>query len=403
MSTTALRAAATGQVQGKPKTILDFLQDKRVADGLTAVAGRLLQPDRLLRLCINAVKKTPKLLECDPQTVLGAMMASAALGLEPNTVQQQAFLIPYKRRAKVGRDWVDVYDCQFQIGARGFITLGYRSPELSKWNARAIHDGDHWKEMDGSRTLLEHSVALKNRGELIGAYSHVLLSSGAELACVLPLDELEKIRSKSETFRSLQYRIANAENDKDRQKAEQALAETPWVMWMDDMAAKSAIKKHAKQLPIAAGEALASAAELDTQSDAGALDLRALTDPDLVRAVVADEEEPPALENKPSEQLEGMSGEAFGATQRQAETVQAAKAERIQRATRAPKQQGQQQADRGESPPVDANAFIARLDDADSVQACDAILAEAKNAGLSADQFQLVLEAHRMATAAGGD
>lgn len=398
MSSTALRAAATGQTGNvaaqRPKTILDFLGDKRVADGLAAVAGRFLQPERMLRLCVNAVKKTPKLLECDPQTVLGAFMTSAALGLEPNTVQQQAFLIPYKRRAKVNGQWVDVYDCQFQIGARGFITLGYRSPEIGRWDARAIHDGDHWKEMAGSRAFLEHSVALKDRGDTIGAYSHVMLQNGSELALVLPLSEIEKIRAKSETYRSLIRKVEEAGGDaKEREKALRNLDETPWVMWFDDMAEKSAIKKHAKKLPIAAGEALAAATELDSSADAGMLDLKSMTDPDLVRAVVADEETAPALEHSEPETL--VSSEAFGTAQRQPEKVARGATTRAQR-----KASAEDATPAAYATPT-ANDFVNRIDEAVDKASADAVLEEARKSGLADDQLRLVEEAHRMATSSG--
>ena len=103
---TALREVATGQAGQKPQQgILTMLENPRVAKGMAAVAGKFLSPDKMLRLCINAVHKTPDLMRCDPKTVLGAMMASAALDLEPNTVQQQAFLIPYARNKKVGDEW----------------------------------------------------------------------------------------------------------------------------------------------------------------------------------------------------------------------------------------------------------------------------------------------------------
>lgn len=394
MSTTALRAAATtgtAVAQDRPKMILDLLENKRVVAGLTAVSGKLLQPDRLLRLLVNAVKKTPKLMECDPMSVLGAMMASAALGLEPNTVQQQAFLIPYKKRVKRGNDWVDAYDCQFQVGARGFITLGYRSPQIGKWGARCIHKGDHFKEMAGSRAFLEHSVALIDRGDPIGAYSHVVHSNGMEESLVLPLDEILKIRARSETWRTLTRNVENARDDRERSKVEASLAETPWVMWFGEMAEKSAVKRHGKKLPIAAGEALAAAAELDTRSDEGVLDLKSLTDPDLVRAVVADEEAPPALEHQPGETLQG--GEAFGATQRQREQVTAAE----QKEQPARQQRAQRRAEAAPAPT--ANDFITRIDDAADKAAADAVLAEARAAKLPAAELAAVEDAHRLATA----
>lgn len=285
-------------------SIFSYLDDPRVAKGIAAVAGKFLTPDRFLRLAVNAVKKTPLLLKCDTQSVLGAFMASAALGLEPNTVQQQAFLIPYKKRRKEGNQWVDTYECQFQIGYRGFVTLAYRSPQIASLQAEAIHKGDHFDHMMGSKSFLEYKKNLfDDRGALIGSFCFVKLESGAEVATVLPLSEIHKIRSKSETYNALSRAVDQAENDKDRQKAEQKLAETPWVMWEDDMAAKSAIKKQAKQLPLMPGDSMTSAAAIDDNSDRNVIDLKAMADPEVVRAVVQEGMDPPALSYQESERV----------------------------------------------------------------------------------------------------
>ncbi|UDQ77712.1 recombinase RecT [Pectobacterium brasiliense] len=300
-------------------SIMHYLEDDRVRKGITAVAGKIMTPDRFLRLAVNAIKKTPDLAKCDPQSVLGALMASAALGLEPNTVQQQAFLIPYKKsspRKTVNGDimkgsdgkwlWDEIYECQFQIGYRGFITLAHRSPHIIGIQAEAIHDGDLFDHMLGSESFLKYRKSLKDRGSLIGAFCYTRLESGAEMATVLPLDEILKIRSKSETFNALERKVREEEgnkNQKDLEKTRKKLAETPWVMWEDDMSAKSAIKKHAKQLPLMPGDAISAAAALDSSADAGIVDMSAMTDPDVVRSVIDDGAEPPALEHQTPNEL----------------------------------------------------------------------------------------------------
>lgn len=299
-----LRAVATNQVQRQPKTIFDYLDDPRVKNGLAAVAGKFMTPERMLKVFVYAVKKNPLLLKCDPQSVLGAMMTTAALGLEPNTVQQLAFLIPYGNNRKVGNEWKKVYECQFQIGARGFVTLAYRSPLIKSLHAEAIHENDLWQHMEGTESFLKYSKALKDRGDLIGSFSYARLTSGAETACVLPLEEIHKIRAKSEAWRSLNALVDRAENDKERARAQQKLIETPWLAWEDDMAAKSATKKHAKQLPISSSDLLIAASEVDNAGEMGKLDLKTLADPDAVRAVIGGEMDAPVLENNPSETLD---------------------------------------------------------------------------------------------------
>src|SRR3546814_531034 len=180
MRASHLSTVTTGGAE-TPKTIIGYLRDDpRIEKGIAAVAGKYFTPEKFLSLAVNAVKKTPKLAMCDPQSVLGAFMASAALGLEPNTIQQQAFLIPYKRRANINGEWVDVFDCQFQVGYRGFITLAHRSPEIRSIQAEAIHDGDLFEHMIGTEAFLKYQKTLKDRGDLIGAFSYVRLDGRSE-------------------------------------------------------------------------------------------------------------------------------------------------------------------------------------------------------------------------------
>lgn len=292
-------AARTEDTKPKPKTIFELLADPRVQKGLADVGCRYLNPERLLRLCVNAVKKTPKLARCDSASLLGSMMTSAALGLEPNTVTGQAFLIPYDNRRVIDGTWQTVHECQFQIGYRGWITLADRAG-YHRLQAQAIHAGDLFEHMQGSEVFLKYRKALQDRGALIAAFCHTL-RDGLELCTVLPLEEIHKIRGRSQTWRTLKKALTEAEasgNEGAIVKARQKHDDTPWVLWLDDMAAKSAIKKHCKTL---AGEgntqSLSAAASLEDLSLEGVLDLSAMTDPDVVKSTVLDGIDPPVLQD----------------------------------------------------------------------------------------------------------
>jgi phage RecT family recombinase len=278
--------AKATEVAKRPKTLFDFLEDQKFKTAIGAVAAQYMTPDRYLRLAINAVKKTPLLMECDPQTVLGSFMASAALGLEPNTNLQQAFLIPYGKNVKRDNEWVKVYECQFQVGYRGFITLSHRSPNIDSLQGEAIHEKDLFEHMLGTDSFLRYQKKLKDRGELIGAFAYSKLASGCEISTVLPLEELMKIRGKSETYSALLRNVKSATDARERDRAQQKLNETPWVMWEDDMCAKSAIKKHAKQLPLAPGDVFAAGVALDTDGDDRTIDMASLTEVETMRTVV---------------------------------------------------------------------------------------------------------------------
>ncbi|WP_375592280.1 recombinase RecT [Chitiniphilus eburneus] len=258
----ALRGSAAER--SVPRTLMQLLGDEKTKRQLGALAGQYATPDRMLALCVNAVRKTPRLAECEPKSVLGAFMAAAGLGLEPNTATGQAWLIPYKRRTYRNGRWVDDgYDCEFQIGYRGYITLAYRSPVVTSIQAEAIHEHDLFEHMQGSDAFLRFQKALKDRGALVGAFCLVKLRSGEEIACVLPLDEIHKIRSRSETYSKLVRDVEKAKEGSERREAANKLSQTPWVQWEDEMAAKSAIKRAFKRLPLAANDPLMVAAQID--------------------------------------------------------------------------------------------------------------------------------------------
>lgn len=286
------------------RSILDLLNNPKTQEAFKSLAGKIMTPERMFNLCTQAIRKTPKLKQCEPLSVLGAMMASAALGLEPNTVLQQAFLIPYDKKGKVNGKWEVVStECQFQIGYRGFIALGYRSPHIRRIEANAIHEGDLFEHMQGSQAFLKYAKSLRGRGDLIGSYCLVELAEGAEAAYVMPLDEIQKIRSKSETYSALLRNLQSAEKPYEKANAQKKLDETPWVMWEDDMSAKSAIKKLFKTLPIQGGDPIASASELDNDMVGKSIDMKAMADPELARAVANGEEAIPMIEHQEEDEI----------------------------------------------------------------------------------------------------
>ena len=64
----------------KPKGIFEYLKkSQKLTAAIEAVAGQYFTPERFIALAVNAVKKTPRLQECQPLSVLGAFMAAASL------------------------------------------------------------------------------------------------------------------------------------------------------------------------------------------------------------------------------------------------------------------------------------------------------------------------------------
>lgn len=280
----------------KRNSVVDLLRDPKTIAGMEAVATKYLTAERMTKIVINAIHRTPKLAQCNPQTLLGSVMLSCSLGLEPNSPMGLAHLIPFDKRGKnpqTGQWEVISTDVNFIIGYKGYIALAKRNPNLVKLYASTVHENDLFEYMEGSESFLKFQPAMLGRGEPIGAFCFTKERGefgDIDAATVLPMDELEKIRSCSETYNFLSKGVENAKNEYQQKKAQQKLEDTPWVKWFGEMAAKSAIRRHVKQLDLTAH--LAAAVAIDESAETGRMDMSRMVDADYTRAVAAGETTP---------------------------------------------------------------------------------------------------------------
>ena len=94
-------------------TVKNLLE--RAKPAMTGVLPKHITADKMVRVALGAVRTTPQLLKCDQMSLLGAIMESATLGLEPNGVLGDAYLVPYKKV------------CQFIPGYKGLVKLAIQS------------------------------------------------------------------------------------------------------------------------------------------------------------------------------------------------------------------------------------------------------------------------------------
>ena len=154
---------------------------------------RMQNAERFARLCLTAFRQTPKLMQCDPYSVLGAMMTCAQLNLEPNTPQGLAYLIPYNR------------ECQFQIGYRGLMQIMYRSGAIASFNADVVYRQEYenglFEYESGITPRLTHKIDLLGSArsgrpdEIIAAYAAVVLKTGAPIVRLVTKAEIEQARA----------------------------------------------------------------------------------------------------------------------------------------------------------------------------------------------------------------
>ena len=110
--------------------------------------------ERMMRIVMTAVLKTPKLAMCEPVSFMGSLLQALQLGLEVNTPLGQAYLIPRQKKDRNGR--VTHWECNFQMGYQGMLALCYRYGKYKTITAEVVYDGDFFDYRLGTKQFLDH-------------------------------------------------------------------------------------------------------------------------------------------------------------------------------------------------------------------------------------------------------
>lgn len=208
--TTALQPAQA------PRDIRSLIISDKVKAQIRLALPVHMSPDRMMRVALTAINKTPKLLDCTQESILSCLMQCSQYGVEPDG--RHAHLIPYGNQ------------CTLIIDYKGIVALVRRSGEVNDIYADVVCENDRFEFQKGRDRKLTHSYDLRQpRGEVIGVYSYVVPKEGADSFEIMSVDEVEAIRARSRSGKA-----------------------GPWVSDWNEMAKKTVFRRHSKWLPFSA-------------------------------------------------------------------------------------------------------------------------------------------------------
>ena len=105
---------------------------------MSAVAAKMVTPEKLIKIAIAAAQRTPLLLQCNAASIVRAVIQGAELGLTPGSALNQAYLVPFKNKS-------GGYDAQLIVSAQGFAELAYRSGLVSFIISEVVYEGDEFE------------------------------------------------------------------------------------------------------------------------------------------------------------------------------------------------------------------------------------------------------------------
>jgi recombination protein RecT len=240
-------------------------------DAIVATLGPTIPRERFMAVALQAVTRSPRLLECTPASIIKALRDAAELGLEPSGLMGSAYLVPYRNKQS-GR-----YEAQLIPGYRGLIDLARRSGELVTMEAHVVREKDTfefefgtmqhlthrpWLNLTGEReTVLDENTGELGPGRLLDAgpyvafYAFARLTSGETQFDVMTVPEVDAIRRRSK-----------------------AGDDGPWVTDYVEMGRKTVVKRLVKFLPLSATD-LTRALEIEDAAEGGAEPTATVTAP----------------------------------------------------------------------------------------------------------------------------
>ena len=185
---------------------------------------RHLDAEKMIYVALETVRADSFLGQCEPLSIVQAVLEASQLGLMLGNKLGHAYLVPrHDKKAN------NILKCQLLIGYRGFIALAHRTGKASSIFAAIVHQGDQFTLQLGTGRQLSHVplVDPSKRGDWIGAYAVLEFRDGRTDFEWMTRQEIERVKECSESAGE---------------------AWSPWRRFEDEMIKKSPIRRMAKRL-----------------------------------------------------------------------------------------------------------------------------------------------------------
>lgn len=149
-----------------------------------------ITPEEFMIKAINSIKKTPQLLQCSPQSLLGSIMYFAEVGLSFDTPEGFGYILIDKRAKS--------FEAIPLLGYKGLIEIAYRNPSLKSIRIQAVYENDDFDYEYGTQEYIKHKpVKTGQRGGLTHVYAIAKLDGVEPMFVVVNRIELDEIQKMS--------------------------------------------------------------------------------------------------------------------------------------------------------------------------------------------------------------
>ena len=224
--------------QQKTNSLIQQINDPRFLSQLKlALPQAGVTPERLARIAITELRRTPDLALCSPVSIMGAVMQCAQYGLEPGPAGL-SWIIPRRNHGK--------WEANFQLGYKGLAQLLWNSGKVAWINAQVVYKADVFDYSLGTPPHVKYRPCAEgDRGDRTHVWAAIGMVTGGQVVEVWSIARVNEHRARFVV---------------DRKKS-------PWNTDFDAMAKKTLLVQAAKFAPVSIE--VHRAITLDEQSERG--------------------------------------------------------------------------------------------------------------------------------------
>ncbi len=242
---------------GTYEKVKGWIESDSIREMIETSLGTTAEVDAWTTAALASIGTDKDVLRATPESILGAFLEAASLGLRFEGPLGEAYIATRNRKTKnANNQWIWITEVQLQVGYRGLMKLARRDPRVRKVEAIIVHENDVFDHRLGSDSFLHHTWDVrKTRGKMVAAYAAVRYHDGFyDFGQPYSMDAVLRHRERILADKDIRIAIEKDGSEtfyktwdgKESVMNASAVRRIPWITYLEAMTQKTAVRWSSK-------------------------------------------------------------------------------------------------------------------------------------------------------------
>jgi len=238
--------------------VKSWLESEGIREMIATSLGKAQEVDAWVNGALASIGANKDILDSKPESILGAVLEAATLGLRFEGPLGEAYLGTRSKKEGKDQKGKDIWtsEAQVQIGYRGLMKLARRDPRVRKIEAIIVYENDTFEHQLGTTPFLNHTWDVtRPRGRMVAVYAGVRYHDGFyDFGQPYSMDSVMKHRDKILADKRIRVAVDGdgfetfhkTWDNKETQMYPDQIRRIPWISYLEAMVQKTAVRWSAK-------------------------------------------------------------------------------------------------------------------------------------------------------------